>query len=99
MVIPGAKSLKQKRSAIRKVIQRTQSKFQLSIAEVDQQDVWQRGTLGFAVVGNEHGLIQRRVSKIVEHIEQLFVVSILDVNSTVMSYKPTLDERSGFRFE
>ena len=99
VAIPGANSLKQKRSVVRKVIARTQNKFSLAIAETDQQDIWQRATIGFALVGNDRRTIQSLVDGVVAFIEDLFLVEIIDVNSELMNYTPTFDERSGFRFE
>lgn len=99
VAIPGATSLKQKRSVIRKVIARTQNRFALAIAETDQQDKWQRGTIGFALVGNDRRKIQSLIDSVINFIEGLFLVSIIDVRPTVMNYTPELDERSGFRFD
>ena len=99
VAIPGATSLKQKRSAIRKVIARTQNRFDLSIAETDLQDKWQRGVIGFALVGNDRRKMQSRIDGVINFIEGLFLVSIIDVRPTVMNYTPDLDESMGFRFD
>lgn len=99
VAIPGASNLKQKRSAMRKVIERTRSKFAISIAETDQQDKWQRGTIGFAIAGNDHAYVQSLMDRVITHIEGLYVVMVVDAHQSVTTFSPTMDERTGFRFD
>jgi len=51
--LPGVTSLKAKRSIVRKVLDRTKNRFNVSAAEVGQQDAHRRATLGFAVVSGD----------------------------------------------
>ncbi len=53
LVIPGANSLKAKRMVLRSVLDRVRARYHVSIAEVGEQDVWQRASIGFAIVTNE----------------------------------------------
>lgn len=48
--LPGCRSLKEKRSVLRPVLERLQRRFGVSVAEVDHQDLWQRAGLGVAAV-------------------------------------------------
>ena len=41
-IIPTAHSLKEKRAVLQRMITRTKQKYNVSIAEIDHQDVWQR---------------------------------------------------------
>lgn len=50
--LPGNDSLKGKRSIVRRIIDRTRSKFNLAIAEVDALDSHRNAVIGFAVVSN-----------------------------------------------
>lgn len=50
LTIPGAQSLKDKRRALRSAVERLRSRFNAAVSEVADQDVWQRATLGLAVV-------------------------------------------------
>jgi uncharacterized protein len=56
--LPYAQSLKDKRMVLRRVKDRLQ-KFNVAVAEVDHQDVWQRSTLGIVAI-----------STTTEHVEQ-----------------------------
>ena len=51
--LPGVDSLKGKRQILLSLKERIQRKFNVSIAEVDGQDLWQRAVLGVACVANE----------------------------------------------
>jgi uncharacterized protein YlxP (DUF503 family) len=51
--IPHARSLKEKRSVVRKFRDRVRARFDVSIAEVDAQDLHQRAVFGVTVVSGE----------------------------------------------
>ncbi|MDF1510455.1 DUF503 family protein [Robertmurraya sp. DFI.2.37] len=49
-IIYDAHSLKEKRAVLQRVLVRLKQKFNLSVAEVDFQDVWQRTKIAIVVV-------------------------------------------------
>ena len=51
--IPSASSLKDKRSVVRRVMERARARFNAAVAEVGDQDVHRRAVLGVAVVSND----------------------------------------------
>jgi uncharacterized protein YlxP (DUF503 family) len=51
--LPGVTSLKAKRSIVRKVLERTANRFNVSAAEVGRQDAHRHAVLGFAVVSSD----------------------------------------------
>jgi uncharacterized protein YlxP (DUF503 family) len=53
LAIPGASSLKDKRSVVRRVVERARARFNAAIAEVEDQDIHRRAVLGVAVVSND----------------------------------------------
>ena len=53
--IPHARSLKEKRSVVRKFRDRMRARFEVSIAEVDAQDLHQKAVFGVAVVSGNAG--------------------------------------------
>lgn len=50
--IPGSQSLKDKRSILKSLIARLQKQFNISIAEIDDHDLWRIATIGIACVSN-----------------------------------------------
>ena len=67
--IGGATTLKEKRRVLKSIIDRVRSKYNASIAEVDYQDLWQRATLGVAVVSNETAHVSQMLDTIIRSIE------------------------------
>lgn len=63
--IPEAQSLKAKRSVLRPVLRRLKQR-ELSVAEVDHQDDWQRASVGVAVVAPQ----RRRLDEIVNGLHR-----------------------------
>lgn len=53
LFIPESTSLKSKRFAIKSIKDRLRSRFNVSVAEVDNGDKWQRASLGVVAVSNE----------------------------------------------
>ena len=51
--IPHANSLKEKRKVIKSVKDRLRNNFNVSVAEVDNQDIWKTATLGVAVISGD----------------------------------------------
>lgn len=52
--IPGSRSLKDKRSVVKSLLSRLQKQFNLSVAEVDDHDLWQVATIAMACVSNHN---------------------------------------------
>ena len=68
--IPHAASLKEKRQVCRSLIDKTRQKFNVSVAEVDTQDVHQTLTIGVAVVSGDNAHAQRSIDEIVRFMEE-----------------------------
>ncbi len=68
--LPENHSLKGKRQVIVSIITRLQNKFNVSIAEVDSQDLWQLATLGVACVSNHRRHADEVLANVVKFIVQ-----------------------------
>ncbi len=74
-----AQSLKEKRSVIRPILARVRDHFNVSAAEVDDLDLWQRSTLAFACVSTDADYAHGLLTKVVTYIEQShFDANLLD---------------------
>ena len=67
--IPECHSLKEKRSVVRPVIKRVQSKFNVSIAEIDHLDSWQSAGLGIVCVSNSQRHVEDSMQNVIDFIE------------------------------
>ena len=76
--IPESGSLKNKRHFLKGIKDRVKNKFNVSIAEVDHNDLWQRATLGVSVVANQKQFANRVLSQVVDFVGRENGVQILD---------------------
>lgn len=76
--IAGSNSLKGKRQVLRSLKDRMKGRFNVSVAEVGGGNLWQRATLGIAVVSNERSHANRILSKVVDLIESSTSVEVVD---------------------
>ena len=77
--IRGARSLKEKRHTVKSVTTQLSSTFGVAVAEVDDQDKWQKLTLGVAAVSGEVGQLTRLVHSIERWLERHDDVEVLSV--------------------
>ncbi len=71
-------SLKGKRQVLKSIIQKTRQRFNVSISEVDAQDLWQKAVLGICAVGNDQPLVNSALDKVVQFIEQTQLAEVAD---------------------
>ncbi len=76
--IPESNSLKSKRFVVRSLKDRIRNKFNVSIAEVDANDLWQRCVLGAACVGNETKIVNQTLNGVRELVISTPSVELLD---------------------
>ncbi|MEO2083293.1 MAG: DUF503 domain-containing protein [Desulfurobacteriaceae bacterium] len=76
--IPQARSLKEKRGVMKRVIERLKNKFNVSVSEVDNQDKWQLGTIGVVTVGTSKQVVDATLEKVVLFIEEIEPGAVLD---------------------
>lgn len=78
--IVESRSLKEKRGVLSRILKRTQNEFNITIAEIGENDHWKRAKIGFAVVGNDHSYINGKVDHILRFIDSLQLAEVLNTN-------------------
>jgi uncharacterized protein YlxP (DUF503 family) len=68
--LPENHSLKGKRQVIKSIITRVQNKFNVSVAEVDNHNLWQLATLGVACVSNHRSHADETLANVVKFVIQ-----------------------------
>jgi len=63
-------SLKDKRQLLKSIVERLRSRFNVSVAEVDGMDLWQRSTVAVALVGNQAGFVTEVLEKVLRFVEE-----------------------------
>jgi uncharacterized protein len=69
--IPHAHSLKDKRMILRSLKDRLRSKFNVSVSEVDHQDLWQRAQLSVVTVGSDEHFLHKVLEEASEEAERI----------------------------
>lgn len=88
--IPESGSLKAKRQVLRRVTERVKAKFNAAVAEVDENDTWNRAVVGIAVVGNERRFAREQLDRILRFVEEIYVAPVTHVQTEVVSFGDTL---------
>ncbi|MBI3070696.1 MAG: DUF503 domain-containing protein [Deltaproteobacteria bacterium] len=86
LIIPENATLKGKRSVVRRLIDRTRTKFNVAVAEVGANDDPRQGVIGFAVIGNESGFVDEMMATIVSFIEGMGLAFIGRRETEVTTY-------------
>lgn len=68
--IYDAQSLKEKRSVIKRVIHKIRQDFNVSVAEIDYQSLWQRTKLAIVTVSNDGTHAEKVIQNVFKCIDQ-----------------------------
>lgn len=79
-----SRTLKEKRQIINSIKDRTRSKFNVSIAEIDFNDNHSNALLGIAVVGNDGNYLNSVLYSIVNFIEKEFPSMVSDYTIEIL---------------
>jgi len=69
--IPASRSLKEKRRVLKSMKDRIRSRFNVSVAEIDDHDVWDRALVAVCCVSNDGRVCNQILSKVVNLVESV----------------------------
>ena len=79
LLLRESHSLKDKRRVLRSLKDTLSNKFNISVAETDEQDVWQTAEIGVAAVGTDTPFVQSVLSNVVNYVRYFGGVEVVDV--------------------
>ncbi len=82
--IEQANTLKEKRMVLKSLIARLKNKFNISVAEVDNQDIIKNATIGFACVTNDTGHANSIIQHVLNYIETFSEAVIIDISIEIL---------------
>jgi uncharacterized protein YlxP (DUF503 family) len=82
--LPDVDSLKGKRHVLKGLKERVRARFEVAVAEVDHQDVWQRATLAVACVSHDARHANEVVSKAMDFIEDNVDGRVIDLSVEIL---------------
>ena len=78
---PGARSLKDKRQALRSLETRIRNRFNVAVAEVEHQDLWQRARLAVVSVNTDHVHLESTLSSVAGEAGTARDIQLLDAQT------------------
>jgi uncharacterized protein YlxP (DUF503 family) len=69
--IPDAQSLKDKRQILRSLKDRLRGQFNVAVAELEHQDLWQRSVVGVVGISSDEHYLQESLQAVMEESENL----------------------------
>lgn len=81
---PGARSLKDKRQPLRSLIERLRKRYNVAVAEVDHQDLWQRARLAVVTVNTDHAHLESTLDKIAGEAASAPDIELLDAERELL---------------
>ena len=85
LLLDGNFSLKGKRQVIKSLVTRARQRFNISIAEVEDQDLWQKAVLGICTVSNDRQRVNSILDQVVDFIENTNLAQVTDSQIEIMN--------------
>jgi uncharacterized protein YlxP (DUF503 family) len=82
--LPDVGSLKDKRHVLKGLKEKVRARFEVSVAEVDHQDIWQRATLAVAYVSADARHANTVISKAMDFIEDNVAGRVIDTSVEIL---------------
>ncbi len=83
--LPESQSLKGKRRIVKSITSRLRNQFNISVAEVDDHELWQLATLGISCVSNNNQHVDETITRVMNFIVQNYpALEIVDHEIEIM---------------
>lgn len=84
LFIPTSNSLKDRRQVVASIKGKLRSRFNLSIAEIDNSDHWREASFGIAMVNDSRHYLEGELSSALRFIEENYPVEILALEKEII---------------
>ncbi len=84
LYLPSVHSLKNKRQIIKSITTRVRNKFNVSISETGNNDIWQRASISVCIVTNDSKFAGRVMEKVVAEVERIGLGELLDYSTELI---------------
>lgn len=84
--IPASGSLKAKRQVVRRITDRVKARFNAAVAEVDENDLWQRAVIAVSVVSNDKAHCNEQLDKILHFIEEMYAAPVTGREIEILAF-------------
>jgi uncharacterized protein YlxP (DUF503 family) len=85
MVIHDNRSLKGKRKVVHSIVDRIKNRFNVAVAEVGANDLWQRIEIGICTVANDRRHVDASLTNVLAFTESLYLAVIVDSKLEILN--------------
>jgi len=85
LYMPQCRTLKEKRQVVKSIIDRTRNRFNVAVAEVDKQDLWQVCSLGITGVSNSEYAVREMLNNVDRSVRAMGKAEVLDSPITIFT--------------
>jgi uncharacterized protein YlxP (DUF503 family) len=79
------RSLKSKRKIVKSIINQVRNNFNVSVAEIGSNDIYQKSEIGFSLVGNNRKVLNSKIDKIFNMVDALGLAEIVDTEMEMIN--------------
>lgn len=83
--VHDCRSLKGKRKVVKAIVARIRNHFNASVAEVDDNDIYQRAVIGVSLVGSDRRLVNAKLDKLFNFADDLGLAEMIDTQLEIIS--------------
>ena len=87
LFMPYNHSLKEKRQILNKLKEKVYQNMKVTVGEVDHHELWQRASLGIAIVGNEAAVLDSTLTRTMNFIVSLNLGEVSAENRDIFQYE------------
>ena len=80
----NANSLKSKRSVVKSIIEKSKNRFNISIAEVGENDKWQKSIIAFSTISNSQKIVEETIEKVINFFDSYSEIEIINIKREIL---------------
>ena len=81
--LPDCQSLKQKRSIIKRLNSHLRKKYNISISEIGQKNIWKKCTIGISCIGDNRQIIDKIIDSAIKDIESNSKIELVNFQTSI----------------
>lgn len=85
LMVQDNRSLKGKRKVVKSIVGRIKHRFNVAVAEVGANDLWQRIELGVCTVGNDRRHVDASLTNVLSFTESLHLAELMDSDMEILN--------------
>lgn len=86
LLLHDSHSLKDKRQVLKSIIEKVRNRFNMSVAETGDNELWQRAEIGIAAVGNDRAFVNSALDKVLNFIEGMHLAEVSDTDMELINF-------------